>query len=218
MKEGTAGIKINGTPTNSIRYADDTAILVKNIEDLQRLMNKMAECGEEYMNFKDPSFNENNYHVNSIENFRNTILVQLLTHLRTTKTKYNPDKARKNFVKSALCNKVLSLCVRIRLVMLQCYIFTVLIYGAAARTLNAVTTGRMKAFQMWIILKVSWVDRIINIEIMRKIREKAEYIETNENRKLEYLNHVIRGENSHAQLIIQGKQSVGRRKTLYVAA
>lgn len=44
----TAGIKVNGIPINNIRYADDTIIIAENIDDLQRLMNKMVEYGQEY--------------------------------------------------------------------------------------------------------------------------------------------------------------------------
>lgn len=39
-------IKINGTPMNNLRYADDTVIIAP--EDLQILINRIVECSEEY--------------------------------------------------------------------------------------------------------------------------------------------------------------------------
>jgi len=40
------GIKINGEPITTIRYADDTVILVNTIERLQSLINKIGDVGE----------------------------------------------------------------------------------------------------------------------------------------------------------------------------
>ncbi|KAF2905029.1 hypothetical protein ILUMI_01141 [Ignelater luminosus] len=41
LHDQTRGIKIDGIPINSIRYADDTAIPADNIEDLQNLLNNI---------------------------------------------------------------------------------------------------------------------------------------------------------------------------------
>ncbi|KAF2898512.1 hypothetical protein ILUMI_07664 [Ignelater luminosus] len=46
LHDQTRGIKINGIPINSIRYADDTAILAGNIEDLQTLLNNINTLGK----------------------------------------------------------------------------------------------------------------------------------------------------------------------------
>lgn len=40
------GIKINGIPVNNIRYADDTAVLADNANDLQTLLNQVNEASE----------------------------------------------------------------------------------------------------------------------------------------------------------------------------
>lgn len=44
----TNSIRVNRKPINNIRYADDTVIFADSLEDLQRLMNKIVECGQEY--------------------------------------------------------------------------------------------------------------------------------------------------------------------------
>lgn len=38
-----AGIKVNGKPINNIRYADDTAVLANNREDLQDILDRVTE-------------------------------------------------------------------------------------------------------------------------------------------------------------------------------
>ena len=42
------GIKINGIPINNLRYADDTAILAENIENLQLLVSTVNQATTEY--------------------------------------------------------------------------------------------------------------------------------------------------------------------------
>ena len=46
--EGEPGLKINGKNINNIRFADDTAIIAENEEDLQNLLNKITLTCEEY--------------------------------------------------------------------------------------------------------------------------------------------------------------------------
>ncbi|XP_057670040.1 uncharacterized protein LOC130902166 [Diorhabda carinulata] len=48
LKDHQKGIKVNGTLINNIRYADDTAILGDNVEDLQELVNSVNEIGTKY--------------------------------------------------------------------------------------------------------------------------------------------------------------------------
>lgn len=48
LEEESLGIKINETPINTIRYADDTVIIAESIEVLQALMDRIVECTEDY--------------------------------------------------------------------------------------------------------------------------------------------------------------------------
>ncbi|XP_071653567.1 uncharacterized protein [Temnothorax longispinosus] len=48
LEEQAAGIKVNGIPINNLRYADDTAILAENIQDLQTILNAINKVGKEY--------------------------------------------------------------------------------------------------------------------------------------------------------------------------
>lgn len=46
LKRETAKINVNGTLINNITYAEHEVILTENVEDLQTLMSKVAECTE----------------------------------------------------------------------------------------------------------------------------------------------------------------------------
>jgi len=41
-------IKINGSPINNIRYADDTAMLAATLEDLQKMMDRIEDMGKRF--------------------------------------------------------------------------------------------------------------------------------------------------------------------------
>lgn len=43
-----AGIKVNGTPNNNTRQADEIMILAGDIEDIQRRTDIVVSCSEEY--------------------------------------------------------------------------------------------------------------------------------------------------------------------------
>lgn len=68
------------------------------------------------------------------------------------------------------------------------------------------------------ILKISWVDRITNDAVLRRMGKEREIINNVKKRKLEYLGHVMRNEQRYnlLQLILQGKifgkRGPGRRR------
>ena len=46
LEEAQAGIKIAGRNINNLRYADDTTLMAKNIEELKSLLIKVKEDSE----------------------------------------------------------------------------------------------------------------------------------------------------------------------------
>ena len=108
--------------------------------------------------------------------------------------------------------------------MLRCYVFSVLLYGVEAWTLNDSNIKRLEAFEMWCyrrILKISWVDRVRNAEVLERLSKSTEIVCTVKSRKLQYFGHVMRGEKYRLlQNIMQGKiagkRGPGRRKTSWL--
>ena len=47
LEEAQAGIKIAGTNTNNLRFADDTTLMAESEEELKRLLMKVKEESEE---------------------------------------------------------------------------------------------------------------------------------------------------------------------------
>lgn len=106
--------------------------------------------------------------------------------------------------------------------MMKCYVWSTLLYGMEAWTLKVTTINKIEAFEMWTLrrmLKVSWVERIRNEDILRRAGlTDRELFENIKKRKIAYLGHIIRGERYHfLRLILQGKieggkRGIGRRK------
>lgn len=230
LQDRTQGIKVNGVVINNIRYADDTIILANNAQDLQILLDCVHRESED-MGLK---ININKTKFMAITNNRNVaanIMIAEERIERVNKIKYlgcwindqwNPDQeiktriecARSGFVKMQkfLCNRQLNLNLRIRMV--KCYVWSILLYGVEAWTLTKRTEKKLEAFEMWIyrrLLKVSWCERISNTEILQRVNRERELLRTIKKRKTAYLGHIIRNEKYQVlQLIMKGKIE-GRR-------
>ena len=104
--------------------------------------------------------------------------------------------------------------------MLRCYIFTIPLYGIEAATLTKAMIKKIEAFEMWLyrrILRISYVDRVTNEEVLLRLSKLTELNTEVKIRKLQYLGHIMRGTRYQMlQVIIQGKivgkRSVGRRR------
>lgn len=48
LEDEPTGIVINGKNIYNIRYADDTVLIASSLEDVQRLVNKVAKASKEY--------------------------------------------------------------------------------------------------------------------------------------------------------------------------
>lgn len=232
----TAGVKINGIPINNIRYADDTVLLTENIEDLKRVVQKLYENSMHYglkMNLSKTKFLIFTKNPNPrIElNIANQVIqrVYKYKYLGSFITSNNDSSielkarieiARSSFInmRQFFINKTLSNDLKIR--MLRCYIFTTLLYGIEAATLTKIMMRKINAFEMWLyrrILRISYVDRITNIEVLQRLGKETELNTEIKIRKLQYLGHVMRGDKYQLlQVIMQGKiigkRSVGRRR------
>ena len=86
---------------------------------------------------------------------------------------------------------------KIKKKVLSCYINSVLMYGSESWTITEEIRRRLDAFEMWCyrrILKISWTDRVTNIEVLRRVGETDKNIyRTICRRKLKFAGHVLRG-------------------------
>lgn len=236
LADESAGIKVNGIPINNIRYADDTAIITETLEDLQRIMNKVTQTSAEYgvtLNTKKTKFmvvtkrniGDANLYIQN-ERIERVNKYKYLGTIVNDKNEYTKEiivrieKARSAFVnmKKVFCSRDLSLKLRTRLV--KCYIYSILLYGMEAWTVNKYCMNKIDAFEMWIyrrILKISWTHRVSNVEVLRRMNKEKEITLNIKQRKLQYFGHIMRGQKYQLLQVImqgkiQGKRSVGRRR------
>ncbi|CAH2235402.1 jg5970 [Pararge aegeria aegeria] len=128
-------------------------------------------------------------------------------------------------MKKVLCNCRLKIPLRIRL--LRCYIWPILLYGCEAWTIKEVrsslivqASNRIEAFEMWTfrrMLATSWTLKVSNEDVLRRVNQRRELLHTMKIRKVAYLGHVLRHERYELlQLIMMGKvagrRGVGHRK------
>lgn len=234
------GIVVGGRRINNLRYADDTVLLTEDRDDMQELLNLVIQKSEEYgltINTKKTKTmvitkqQGNNPHITiNNEVLQNTRSIKYLGYILDdqctymTEVRSRIEQSRQAFIKmnKVLCNKNLSLDLRIRLV--RCYIFSTLLYGAECWTVNKAEIKKLNAFEMWTyrrILKIPWTDRVRNEEVLRRLNKDMEIELTIKRRKLGYLGHLMRHERYKIlqeimQGKIEGKRSVGRRRTSWM--
>jgi hypothetical protein len=236
LEESTEGIKINGEIINNIRYADDTVILASSMEELSCLMSKIQKTSAQYglrLNITKTKWmlvsktqqppqqlildNERIEHVDSYIYLGTTVNSNWD---QAKEIRIRVEKARASFtsMKQIFTSKSLTLPLKIRL--LKCYVFPVLLYGMEAWTMTATLMKKVEAFEMWAyrrILRISWTEHVTNEEVLRRIGKEREVGISIKKRKLEYLGHVMRHNKYRVlQLIVQGKidsrRGPGRRR------
>lgn len=236
LSQTSEGITINGEVINNIRYADDTVILARTSESLQHLVKNMSDICKnygikmnvkktKYMTFNKKPINNTNITIDGIQLEKVSEYKYLGTLINETgdqnqEIKRRIEIARSTFIKmkKLFCNRDISIQLRTR--MLKCYVFSTLLYGAEAWTLKQKNIKNIESFEMWCyrrILKISWMDRVTNEEVICRINNEPEVLLNIKKRKLEYLGHLMRGQKytflqNIMQGKIQGRRSIGRRR------
>ncbi|CAG9828977.1 unnamed protein product, partial [Diabrotica balteata] len=104
------------------------------------------------------------------------------------------------------------------------YLHSVLLYGMESWTLKKIDIKKLEAFELWMyrrILRISWTEKVTNVEVLRRMNKEKEVIFTIQKRKLQYLGHITRGERYELlQIIMQGKiagkRSIARRRNSWL--
>lgn len=186
------GIRINGEFVNNLRYAEDRVILTGSVAHLQRLIDKLSVKCEKYglsMNVKktkfmlitkNPTHRSNNYKLKINNN-----LIEEVEHYKYLGTwinsngtnekeiKFRIEIARSNFFKMRKTFSNWDLSLELRSRMLQCYIFSTLLYGMEAWTLKKLDIKKIEAFEMWCyrrVLNIPWTDKVTNLEVLRRLK------------------------------------------------
>lgn len=77
----------------------------------------------------------------------------------------------------------------------KCTIWSVVLYGAETWTMTQADKERLEAFEMWLwrrMLKISWVDKVSNAEVLQKVQENKSILDTVQHRKFRWIGHILR--------------------------
>ena len=107
---------------------------------------------------------------------------------------------------------------------LNCYIFSILNYRCESWTWNKAMRKKVNAFEIPCytrILKISWMDRVKNSEILRRLQINYHFVEDMMKRKMKYAGHVLRDLSglSHPQILegyVYGNRKVGTPRRVWM--
>ena len=102
------------------------------------------------------------------------------------------------------------------------YIWSGLLYGSEAWTINKDSQRKLEAMEMWCwrrVLKIPWTAMKTNEEVLQRIGSQRELMNHIRGRQMEFLGHVMRREALENLAItgrIEGKRSRGRQREKFI--
>ena len=233
------GVKIGGININNLRYADDTALLAESEAQLQKILDEVRIRSENLglrMNIEKTKVmavrrtkEERSAKIyidgkvlEQVKSFK--YLGQQITDDGKCETDIRSriEIARGVFLKmrDVLTSKSLTLKTRKRLV--RCYVLSTFLYSAETWTITTDMENKINAFEMWIyrrMLKISYQDHITNEEVLKRVNETPMLLKEIKRRKLQYLGHIIRGDEIQKDLIegkVEGTRKRGRPRSSWL--
>ena len=233
------GINIGGRNINNLRYADDTVLITNNQDDLQNLVNTVKNNSE--INGLDMNVKKTKVMIMSKKETdkRTTVMINGKELEQVKQFKYLGQQitedgkseneieirigtARTRFtsMSSLLTSRNISFHLRLRLV--KCYVYSVLLYGSETWTLNKNLEKKIEAFEMWIFRrmgKISWTEKKTNKEVCKMLNVQPTLLKTIKSRKLQYFGHIKRHNNICKHIMegnIEGKRARGRQRRTWL--
>ena len=222
--EDLPGCKIGGMNINNLRYADDTALIAENKEDLENLIRKVKEYSSKVgleMNVK-----KTKVMVVSRDNVAPQVQMQIgsdsieqvekyvyLGHTISENGKCVEEiRKRMGIAKSnyLAMHDILSsrrLNIKLRVRMLRCYVISALLYATETWTICQETVTKLESLETWFyrkMLKISYLDRISNETVLKRVNESRSLLKEIKKRKLQYFGHLVR-HNKHQRQLMEEK-------------
>ena len=227
------GVKIGGRTINNLRYADDTVLLAETKEDLQCILNEVNKVGKSYgmrMNAAKTKtmvitrkeatpqikLDIDGAMIEQVQHFKylgQTISDDGKCDAEITK-RIEIARSAFNSLKGTLLSSNINLNTKKRII--KCYVWSTLLYGCETWTVTQVHINKLQAFEMWVYRKmkrISWMDKITNDEVLRRVGAKRYVISAIKSRKIAYFGHLVRRDNIQRVLLegkIEGTRHRGR--------
>ena len=227
------GIKIGGRNITDLRYADDTALISDNITSMKRLLYRVDSAGVKAglkLNAKKTKV----MHIEGIEkgqkheiHINGTLLEQVedfkyLGSIKAEDSTCSKDiRARIGMAKQKMVQlnnvwKDRGMPNSLKLKLLKCLIWPVVLYGCEAWTCRKADEKKLEAAEMWFyrrLLRVSWKEKRTNNSILEQLSVEREILEEVNKRRLRYVGHAMRNTNTDLMAtVFQGKVEAKRKK------
>ena len=233
------GIKAGGRNINNIRYADDTVLITDSEEKLQDLVPALVRASGEHglkLNVSKTkvmviSKADNDISANvevggvvleQVQRYKylGSVVTKDGRSVEEIKTRIAIAKNAFNKVKHIVTNRSISISLRRRFI--KSYVWSTMLYGCEAWTINKDMEKRIEAAEMWFfrrMLKISWTDRVSNDVVLHRAGTKREIMKFIRQRQLRFLGHVMRSqqlENVCMTGRIEGRRGRGRPRVKLV--
>jgi hypothetical protein len=228
------GIKVNGKTLNDVRFADDQGMVAGSEEGLQTLIDRLSVTAERYgmrINAKKTKVmrvsRKTGGKLNITINGNMIEQVQSFKYLGSTMTEdgrcESEVKIRIALAKEAFSKRKELLTKkfkkRVKKKLVKTLVWSVLLYGCETWTLKASEISRIEAAEMWMwrrMEKISYLDRITNLEVLSRIGEERHLLDMVRNRKKKWIGHIVRGDGVLKEVMegrMEGKKTRGRPRT-----
>ena len=237
--ETTESIKINGSPINNIRYADDTVLIADSTQNLQQLLTSLQSESQK----RGLTINKKKTKIMVLstntetpqsdifldgEKLEQTNQFDYLGSMVTSdcrcvrEIKRRIALAKKAFMekKAILADKKLNIMLRLRL--LKCYVWSTLLYGCESWTMNSNCKQKLEAMEMWCyrrMMRISWVKKISNKCVLKIVGMERDLLVTIRKRQLKFVGHIMR-KGGLEKLVLEGKvagtRQRGRRRLNFI--
>ena len=238
--EDLEGVRIGGRNVNSIRYADYTVLVADSEEKLQQLVLALrTACAVRGLNI---NLGQGKTEVMGITKRAQDLIVNIgmdgrrITQVQSykylgvmvTKDGRCVEEVRKRIgmAKSSFDNmrKILTnmnLSMKLRLRMLKCFVWSVLLYGCEAWTLDRELRRRVEAVEMWFLrrmLRIPWTARMTNERVLELAGVRRELMAEVRKRQLKVLGHMLRHDCLEKDVFlgkIEGRRDRGRQRITF---
>ena len=107
---------------------------------------------------------------------------------------------------------------------MKALVWPVAAYGCESWTLRKADEKKINSFENTCarrVLGISWVDKITNVTVWEKLKEKPSFLEHIKRRKLGYFGHIIRQQSHSIEAavmtgLVPGTRSRGRPRTAWI--
>lgn len=231
--EDRPGVCMGGRNITNIRFADDTTLLAKDEKTLNDTLLTIKAESLKYglsMNssktktmviskkVEKPTINIS-IDGNKIEQvgqftYLGQILDENADHEKEIKRRIGISKSAFNNMKSIFQSRKINMKLKLRL--LKCYIWSVLLHGVETWTISKKMEKRLEAYEMWLyrrIGRVSWTEKKTNKEVLCMLGMKRHLLSNVKKRKLNYFGHIKRHQTIQKDTLegkVEGKRGRGR--------